>query len=144
MILASNHSEIVHVELLVILLYLAHEPNQNVDWLKLTDLILSILYLELLTTFIDDLECFYQSSLYVSDSEGAVTDIVRLVQWIQNYEWVVEGALSWILAEFYSVTVKVEEMRLEADAIEVEEAGKVTAQRFLVVGIEALKICWNH
>ena len=73
-----------------------------------------------------------------------MADVVRGVQWVQYDEWVVEWTLSWVLTEFNDVSIKVEEVWLEADAVEMEEAGEIATQGLLLVGIEALEICRHH
>ena len=67
-----------------------------------------------------------------------MTYIIRVVQGIEDNEGVLERALAAVFAKLDGVAIQVEEVRFEAHAVKVEEAGEVSGKRLLLVGIEAL------
>lgn len=88
--------------------------------------------------FIYYFECLNQRTLYVFNAECAVADVVGGIEWVQHNEGIWERPLG--LLEFDVITVEIVQVRLEAAAVEVEEAGEVAAERLCVLLVEALEV----
>lgn len=90
------------------------------------------------------LEGLNECSLYVSYPERAMAYVIRRVEGVKNYEWVCKRALLWVVAELYLVAIEVEQVGLEAYAVEVEKAGEVGAKRLLFLAVKPLQVGGNH
>ena len=92
--------------------------------------------------FIYYFECLHKRTLYVFNAEGAVADVVGGIKWVQHNEGIWERPLG--LLEFYVIAVEIVQVRLEAAAVEVEEAREVAAERLCVLLVEALEVRRHH
>lgn len=71
-----------------------------------------------------------------------MADVVGGIEWVQHNKGIWERPLGFL--EFYIIAVQIVQVRLEATAVEVEEAGEVAAERLRVLLVEALEVRRHH
>lgn len=105
---------------------------------------ISLVSLKALARLVYNFEGLHQRPLDIFDPEGAVRNVVRTVEWIQNYEGILKWTKLLVFAKLYLVSIQIVQVRLETYTVEMEKAREVPTQRLLLFGVESFQISRDH